>query len=157
MKKKIILAGSLVLAGMFLLFSSFQNIQPNEGNAIKSLIFKLTAYYDWYPQQKVYLHIDKDKYDVSERVWFKAYVVNATNHHPDSISTNLYVDLINPSGYIVQTELLKLENGFANGDFAFQDTVPEGFYRIRAYTNWMRNVDENYFYQPRYLRCQSSL
>ncbi len=146
MKKKIILAGSLAMTGMFLLFSSFQNIQPDEGNAIKSLIFKLTAYYDWYPQQKVYLHIDKDKYDVSERVWFKAYVVNATNHHPDSISTNLYVDLINPSGYIVQTELLKLENGVANGDFAFQDTVPEGFYRIRAYTNWMRNLDENYFF-----------
>ncbi len=109
-----------------MLFTAFENDQPADSNVIHSLIFKLNAYYNWYPQQKVYLHLDKDRYNVDEHVWYKAYVVNATNHRPDSISSNLYVDLINPNGYVVQTELLKLTGGIANGDFAFQDTVPEG-------------------------------
>ncbi|HYW96130.1 MAG TPA: TonB-dependent receptor plug domain-containing protein [Bacteroidales bacterium] len=146
MKKRIFFAGSLVLALVIVLFSSFISIQPSDSNIVKSLVFKLTAFYNWYPQQKVYLHLDKDQYNADERIWFKAYVVNATNHHPDSLSTNLYVDLVNPNGYVVQTVLLKLQDGFANGGFGLQDTVPEGNYRILAYTNWMRNAGDGFFF-----------
>ncbi len=146
MRKKIFLTGTVAMLGMITFLSSFRSTQPIDSNVIRDLIFKLTAWYEWYPQQKVYLHFDKDRYGAYERVWYKAYVVNATNHRPDSISTNLYVDLINPGGYVVQTELLQLQNGFAHGDFAFQDTVPEGIYRIIAYTNWMRNAGSEYFF-----------
>ncbi len=143
MKTRKFVTGSLVALVGLLLYSFVIN-RPPDSNVIESLKFKLASYYDWYPQQKAYLHLDKEKYTVGERVWFKAYVVNATTHFRDSLSTNLYVQLINPDGYIVQTKLLKLRNGISNGDFAFQDTVPEGKYRIIAYTNWMMNVGSDY-------------
>ncbi len=146
MNKNTRYSGSIGIMTVFMLFSSLLTAQHPDSTVTGDLGFKLNAYYEWYPQQKVYLHLDKYKYNADERVWFKAYVVNATSHRPDSLSTNLYVDLISPGGYIVQTRLLRLEEGLANGDFAFQDTVPEGNYRIRAYTNWMKNAGKEFFY-----------
>lgn len=117
-----------------------------QSNIIRNLTGKLEKHQVLYPQQKVYLHLDKEKYEVGEKVWFKAYLADANSHKPDTSSTNLYVELINPSGYIVQTKLLKMENGLGKGDFSFQDTVPDGIYKIRAYTNYMQNFDEEYFF-----------
>jgi TonB-dependent SusC/RagA subfamily outer membrane receptor len=108
---------------------------------------KLEDYYTRLPQQKVYLHLDKFRYSADETLWFKAYLVNATNHKPDNSTTNLYVELINPSGYIVQSKLIRMTDGFGNGDFSFQDTIPEGGYKIRAFTNWMRNFDKSFFFE----------
>jgi TonB-dependent SusC/RagA subfamily outer membrane receptor len=113
---------------------------------LTDLSTRLENYYRNYPQQKVYLHLDKQEYQADETVWFKAYLTDATSHQPDLLSTNLYVDLMNPSGNIVQTRILKLKNGFAHGDFSFRDTVPEGIYRIVSYTNWMKNFGSAYFF-----------
>ncbi len=129
-----------------LILSSFSLNQDPQSNVTRNLLLKLQNHYNWYPQQKVYLHLDKTRYRVDETLWYKAYVVDASSHKPDQRSTNLYVELINPSGFRVQTRLLKLDNGIARGDFSFNDTIPEGRYRIKAYTNWMRNLDEEFFY-----------
>jgi TonB-dependent SusC/RagA subfamily outer membrane receptor len=137
---------TLLFALIAFLMISFRADTDPESNLLSTLINKVQNHYDWYPQQKAYLHIDKSDYNVDETIWFKAYVVDATTHRPDRMSTNLYVDLINPSGRVVQTRLLRLENGLAHGDFSFQDTIPEGRYKIRAYTNWMRNLGEEYFF-----------
>src|SRR5690606_13733979 len=36
--------------------------------------------------------------------------------------------------------------GLGLADIALNDTITEGSYRLRAYTNWMRNSDEAFFY-----------
>ncbi|MFW5821665.1 MAG: hypothetical protein ACOCWA_10260, partial [Bacteroidota bacterium] len=113
----------LIMTGAFFLAAFRADVDP-ESNVLRSLLNKIQNHYDWYPQQKAYLHTDKDNYSADERIWFKAYVVNATTHAFDERSTNLYVDLINPAGFVVQTKLLRLEEGMARGDFAMQDTVP---------------------------------
>ncbi len=128
-----------------LVFSFRYNAQPLN-NIIKNILFKLETYYNWYPQQKVYLHTDKTYYDASETLWFKAYLVNSSNHRPDSLSTNLYVELIDPGGNIVQQKMLKLEKGFSNGDFSFKDTIPEGLYRLRAFTQLIKNTSKDFYY-----------
>ena len=132
---------------MIVFYSSFllQTTDPGN-NILKNLLFKLENYYNWYPQQKVYLHTDKNNYDISETLWLKAYVLNATSHKPDSSNTNLYVELIGPGGKIVQQKLLLIDKGFSNGDFSFKDTLQEGMYRIRAYTSWMLNDGEDFLF-----------
>ncbi len=135
----------LILFPAFLLTSFRADTDP-ESNLLRSLLNKLQNYYEWYPQQKAYLHTDKSFYNVDERIWYKAYVVDATSHQPDNMSTNLYVDLINPSGKVVQNRLLRLSNGTARGDFSLQDTVPEGRYKLRAYTNWMKNAGNDFLF-----------
>ena len=65
----------------------------------------------------------------------------ALNHLPDTLSTNLYVELISPFQTRVEIKRFQMFQGFGIGDFHLSDTLPEGLYQIRAYTNWMQNFD----------------
>ncbi|HEX3007289.1 MAG TPA: hypothetical protein VHO90_06700, partial [Bacteroidales bacterium] len=104
-------------------------------------LFRLTR-----TQQKVYLHTDKNTYIAGENIWVKAYVINASDFSHDSISKEVYVDLIDYSNRQVHTEILRNKAGFAEGYFYLSDTLAEGNYQIRAYTNWMRNFDAEFFF-----------
>lgn len=98
------------------------------------------------PQQKVYLHLDRSQYFTGDVIWYKAYLVDGMFHQPDSFSTNLYVELISPEG--TQADIMRIEMtyGFGVGDFSLSDTLPEGLYQVRAYTNWMQNFHPDYFF-----------
>ena len=97
------------------------------------------------PQEKVYLHFDNTGYVLGDTVWFKAYVVNASNLLPDTLSSVLYVELLNEKGKLLETKKLKIENGQCHGDFSLDNTNIEyfaGFFEIRAYTKAMLNFGE---------------
>ena len=115
-----------------------------------------------YPQQKVYLHTDKNAYQGGEELWIKAYLVSGLDHRPDTLSTNLYVELISPFQTRVEIKRFQMFQGFGIGDFNLSDTLPEGLYQIRAYTSWMQNFDTEFYfeknfqvYNPRYTKLIS--
>ena len=91
------------------------------------------------PQERVYLHFDNTSYYKGENIWYKAYVVRDDNLHFTDLSRILYVELLNPIGYPVETQKLIIENGQAHGSFELKDTLNAGFYEVRAYTAWMLN------------------
>jgi|WetSurSiteA1Bulk_404760.scaffolds.fasta_scaffold01595_3 TonB-dependent SusC/RagA subfamily outer membrane receptor len=103
-----------------------------------------------YPQQKVFLHLDKPVYLGGESMWIKAYLVNGIDHLPDTLSTNLYVELISPFQTRVEIKRFQMFNGFGAGDFVLSDTLPEGLYQIRAYTNWMQNFDADFYFRQNF-------
>ncbi|SFV28462.1 MG2 domain-containing protein [Thermoflavifilum thermophilum] len=104
----------------------------------------LHQFHQQYPQEKVYVQLDKDYYAAGETIWFKAYVT--LNRTPTPLSTNLYVELINARGEIVKRDILPIEHGGAAGDFELSDQTPPGAYRIRAYTAWMLNFDHAFLF-----------
>lgn len=110
---------------------------------IQKIVAQLEKYYFDYPQEKVYLHIDKSQYSTGERIWIKGYLVDAITHQPATKSANLYVELLNSDKEAIETKRFKLDNGFAKGDFFLKDTIREGFYHIRAFTSWMVNFDNS--------------
>lgn len=144
-KIKIIFGIIIVFAG--LTFLSFTLIKNSGSDPSDDLADRLTEWYGKYPQEKVYLHLDKQIYNVGDDIWFKVYFLNATTHEPSLHSNVLIVELVNSFGKTSMTRLLKLRDGFAMGDFAVQDTVPAGLYEIRAYTSWMRNFGDDYFFK----------
>ncbi|MEQ8547503.1 MAG: TonB-dependent receptor plug domain-containing protein [Cyclobacteriaceae bacterium] len=108
---------------------------------------QLTDYAKPTGQEKVYLHLDKPIYSVNEDIWFKAYTVEGTFHTPTSLSGALHVELIEPNEKIIQSLLLPIQEGVSVGNFSLPKTLQEGNYRVRAYTNWMRNFDEELFFR----------
>ena len=144
-KIKLILTLLIAIAGFA--FISFTTIKSTGNDPSDDLSNRLAEWYGKYPQEKVYLHLDKQTYNVGENIWFKAYFLNATTHQPSSHSNILIVELINSFGKTLMTRLLKLNEGFALGDFKIYDTVPSGLYEIRAYTSWMRNFGDDYFFR----------
>lgn len=98
------------------------------------------------PQEKVYLHVDRPYYASGETIWFKSYLTIGPFHEPSLLSQTVYVELVNSDGEIIQNLKLYSPDGFASGQFDLPDSLSSGSYLIRAYTNWMRNFDESYFF-----------
>ncbi|MDH6356578.1 carboxypeptidase-like regulatory domain-containing protein [Parabacteroides sp. PF5-9] len=100
-----------------------------------------------YPQEKIHLHTDRDYYVSGERIWFKAYLTDATTHQPSSLSRYVYVELINSSGTLVNRSLIRPENGLYQGSIFLSEMMSEGYYTLRAYTRYMDNPDADYFFK----------
>jgi hypothetical protein len=96
--------------------------------------------------EKVYLHTDRNYYYIGEKILFKAYIYYNEPAIRDSLSKVLYVDLIDPANTIIATKKFSIQNGIGIGEIAFGDTIPADNYRLRAYTNWMRNYGDNVFF-----------
>jgi TonB-dependent SusC/RagA subfamily outer membrane receptor len=122
-----------------------------EDMALKKILGQIDKYRSDYPQEKVHLHMDKPYYAIGDVIWFKAYVVNAEMNELTALSKILYVELINDKDSIKQTLKLPLTYGLAAGDFTLADSLKEGNYRIRAYTTWMRNFGEEYFFDKTFM------
>lgn len=112
----------------------------------EDILKKLTVYNEGHPQEKVHLHLDKPYYAIGDNIWFKAYVTNATTGKLSGISSALYVELINEDDSVTTQIKLPLTSGLGWGDFKLADTLQEGNYRIRAYTQWMRNAGPEFFF-----------
>lgn len=99
--------------------------------------------------EKAYLQLDRSYacYVAGETIYFKAYVTMGELHQPSTISGILHVDLIGSGNNLLQTKAISLANGVGWGDFSLPDTLQKGSYRIRAYTNYMRNADRAYFFE----------
>jgi len=100
-----------------------------------------------YPQQKVFLHLDRGEYLAGENIWYKVYLVSATDHKPDTFSTSANVELFNIDGQAVALQLVRVQDGVGYGQIALPDSLPEGNYKIRSYTNWMLNFSEHLFFE----------
>ncbi len=89
------------------------------------------------PIEKVYLHFDRDNYLAGETVWFKAYLYS--DFYPDTISTTLYVELLNAASVTVSAKALPVIFGNTNGQFELPDSLATGNYYIRAFSPTMLN------------------
>lgn len=95
------------------------------------------------PQEKVFLHLDNNCYFAGDTIWFKAYVTRTDSRKPSALSGVLYVELLNPEGYLYERQLIRLQQGQGRGSIALTDSAYGGYYELRAYTRWMLNWGEH--------------
>mgnify|MGYP003632241602 FL=1 len=136
MTKKIILVGLLALV--------FSAVQAQKGTTVQE---KLDYYNQEYPQEKVYLHTDRKYYAPGEPIWFQSYLTAGYLHEPSPFSANVYVELYSETDSLVAEKLIFSEGGFGQGLIDVPQQLSEGNYVLRAYTNWMRNFDQSFFFE----------
>src|SRR5665213_525583 len=107
----------------------------------------LARWSDLCPIEKAYLHIPRDAYIAGENIWFEAYMYSA--FLPDTISTSLYVDLLDESSHIVSSNIFPIENSRSHGQIELPDILPGGRYFIRAYSPTMLNNNPAFIYKHR--------
>lgn len=132
---------TLPLFALFMLIISSARAQD-----IQTLLAKINAYHDSRPIEKIHLHLDKTTYTAGETIWFKAYEVVGVENLLSNLSKIIYVDLIDPKDRTVSALKIPLTSGLGIGDISLVDTLIEGTYRLRAYSNWMRNDSASYFF-----------
>lgn len=140
-----------ILFSTALLVLSFQTIAfcQTDSSAIKNAVSKLKTLLTDHIAEKAYLHFDRPYpyYVAGDVIYFKAYVIKGERHDLTNISGMLHVDLVNNNNVLMQSIVLQLNNGVGWGDFALPDTLHKGSYRIRAYTDWMRNEKKPNFFE----------
>lgn len=100
-----------------------------------------------YRLEKAYLHTDKPYYVLGETIWFTAYLRDIYSLQASQMSKSLYVDVIDPAGKIMASLNLFMDSTHCHGnvDLGLKD-LP-GTYRLRAYTSWLRNYGEQFFFE----------
>jgi TonB-dependent SusC/RagA subfamily outer membrane receptor len=129
----------------------FQTIAfcQNENPVLTNAVSKLKTLMTDHVTEKAYLHLDRPYafYVAGENVYFKAYVTVGERHEPSGISGVLHVDLVGKNDAIMKSLLVQLNGGTGWGDIQLPDTLEKGTYRIRAYTEWMRNEKVPNFFE----------
>ena len=134
-----------MLMVLILVFSAFAGQTQNiSGEAIAQ---KFQQYSQRAVQEKLYLHLDRSFYLVGETMWFKAYNVNAgTNKYMD-LSKVAYLEVMDKEqNALVQTKFSMLD-GKGNGSLVLPSALVSGSYKIRCYTNWMKNFSSDFFFE----------
>jgi hypothetical protein len=143
-KYLLIMLSALFTVAFILPDDYFTAIKENELS--KNLKQKSKFWQEHFKEERVYIHFDKPMYEPGEIIWFSAYIRDAVTMAPSKESDILHVDLIDPKGSVAKSINLITKNGKVAGDFALEEEALGGIYKIRAYTNWMKNLsEENYF------------
>ncbi|MEZ0607553.1 hypothetical protein ACAW74_03505 [Fibrella sp. WM1] len=111
----------------------------------------LVQSFDTYRRQalteKLFVHTDQAFYLTGESMWFKLYYVDGTYHKPLDLSKVAYLDLLDGSGTSMLRAAVALSAAGGNGALSLPTNLASGTYRLRGYTNWMKNGDAAYFFE----------
>ena len=96
-------------------------------------------------RERIYLQTDKQSYLAGEPVWMKLSTTDA-NQIPVTFSKVAYVELLNDSVSHLQIKV-ELINGTGEGLMQLPVDLPTGYYRLIAYTRFMRNEGAEIFFE----------
>ncbi len=135
---------NVLLLGLFLSCSPSLFGQVSEPVAIRQL-------FDTYRMQtlaeKLFVHTDQAGYLTGETLWFSIYYVDGTYHKPLDLSRVAYLELLDKEGRSVLQTKVGLKTGGGKGSLFLPASLRSGTYRMRAYTNWMKNFNADYFFE----------
>ncbi len=135
---------SLLIAGSGLLFALRLADEP----FATRLLGQLALFAQQRPYEKVYVQTDRDQYIAGETVWLAGYLRDGQTHTADTLSRVLYVELVDPVRQrVVVRAALRATDALAPGYLPLPDSLPAGRYQLRAYTNFMRNAGEAFFFR----------
>jgi hypothetical protein len=138
----ILITCSLIVCTSFFYCNAF-----SQSNALSDIKNSFDNYRQHTLNEKIFVHTDKSSYLVGEIIWFKLYNVDATFHKPLDVSKVAYIELLDANNKPVLQAKIALKQGDGNGSLFIPFTINSGKYKLRAYTNWMKNFDVNYFFE----------
>lgn len=131
----------LILLNIFCFSVSFS--QNNE--EINPILDSFKAYTK-NPREVAYAHLNKSIYLIGETLAFTVYVFDKGGKTPSPLTTNLYCSISDYNGKTIKSKMLLVTNGIGHGSFNVDSLFTSGNYIFKAYTNWMKNFEEQNFY-----------
>ena len=143
------------IATIYLFVGSITTLCGQQNAILDSVVSNITQQLFVFPHEKIYLHTDKPYYITCENIFFRAFLLDAFSNKPAQQSRYVYVELINPANSVVKRVKIR-----PDGDNLFYGAIPlpeelaPGIYKIRAYTQYMRNQGESSFFS-KYVRISN--
>ena len=106
---------------------------------------------EMFPQEKVHIMTDRELYLSGDTVWMRPFIVDGMTHRPVNRSRFLYVNLIDQQDSTQIRVKLHVnpeeKDSIMHGYLPLDLKMPTGTYTIVAYTQWMANTSEAYFFK----------
>lgn len=96
--------------------------------------------------ENVFVHTNKDVYFAGEQIWLKVYNVDKRNM-PSRLNSVSYIEVLNDLNVPVIQAKIELKGGFGEGCLSLPSNIQNGSYRLRAYTNVMKNLGAALFFE----------
>lgn len=103
-------------------------------------------YVSQYPREKVYLDFLNEDASPGVKLFFDALLTAGPYHDKSNLSKILYVELIDPNCQLATYSTVRVDQGEGKGAIVLPKTLYSGDYQIRAYTEWMKNFDQGYYF-----------
>ncbi len=97
------------------------------------------------PSETVLLSSDRSIYIAGETVYISATVLESDNYILSGLSKVARIELLDSEGKTGIRDVLFSEKGIMSGNLKLPANLPTGWYRLRAYTSWMRNMGPSSF------------
>ena len=93
--------------------------------------------------EQSFIVTDKSLYKAGESVWLRVFLLRGASQKLSRLSKNLFLDLVNEDDSVLSTLLLDIKTGVLSAKLNLAQSIPSGFYWIRAYTRYMADVEKN--------------
>ena len=115
--------------------------------SLEESLNNLDEYISYVQDEKLFVHTDKLNYIPGDTIWFKAYLLDGITLRPGTASSVVHLELFSPSDTLVKAlKLYSGASGLVAGDIVLREDIEIGEYKLRAYTNHMRNQDNETFF-----------
>jgi len=136
MKRIILLIFCTLLLVSYPIKTSAQDVK-------KQAIAKALTDYFFLDRENIHVQSNKSIYMNNEQIWFKGYVFHRKKNVPFFTTINVFANLIDDTGKIIESQLLYANIGSFTGNFKLNNTLKSGKYYLQFYTNWMNNFIED--------------
>jgi hypothetical protein len=118
-----------------------------QSDGLSALVEKFDAYRSGIIEEKIVVNTDKPDYLAGEILWFKIYCLDAASHRPLDLSKVCYIELLDKDNHFVLQAKIALKEAEGKGSLYLPLTIATGNYKLRAYTNWMKNFGPASFFE----------
>ncbi len=129
------------------LFFSLLFIPGKAQDAFKTTVDKLNGLQAALPAHKLFVMHDKPSYVAGETIWLSTFLVDGTFHQLNASTNTIYIDLLDKDGKVVSRRMLHSPLGISWGQIDLPPSLTAGTYVLHGYTNYMRNMGEEYFFK----------
>lgn len=113
----------------------------------QSLADKIQLHTRQYPQERLYIHFERNSYFAGETIWFKSYLREGYDGYVTS--KTLYIDLLDDKGTLIRHHFFPVVNSTSFGQIDIPKTCHSPFVMIRAYTRWMLNFENDFVFEKK--------
>jgi len=131
---KYYLTALLVLLPISSCKNTFAGVQADRENYMKERLLVIT---------------DRNIYFTGENIWLKIICTESIYGVPVDLSKVVYYELLTADNNPVYRHKSALKGGFGSGCIVLPKGIAPGNYRIRAYTNWMKNFGYGSFFEKK--------
>lgn len=105
------------------------------------------AAYPNIPQEKIFIHYNTSLLFSGEYLYYKVYNLNCESNELSNLSKIAYVELVDEDMQSIFKHKIRLVKSAGQSDFFIPATVPSGNYKLLGYTQWMKNGNQDNFFQ----------